>query len=104
MIALLIIEEKIKMKPISKSVLIVALVMSMACSRSEQSNEAASDTAFILDTAMVDRPSDTTREKDPNHNDSARLKSAEESNSEQGPRTQVGGDTTGKQPHDTNPK
>jgi hypothetical protein len=90
------------MKSTANLILILALLLSASCSRSGQDNEAASDTAYILDTATTNTPSDTSRRQD-----TARSKSEgqfKESNSEQGPRTSVGTDTTGKQSHDNNPK
>ena len=95
------------MKTILNSIVFTALLGATGCTSSPQKNEAASDTASVLDTTRSNSSTDTSAVQDvkgTGTTQSTNPAQYEEANGKQSPRTNVGADTTGKQPHDNQPK
>lgn len=100
-----------QMKVFLNSILFTGVLLISACGQPEQNNESASDTASVFDTTRMDSQYDTSAVLDveaqgPNQAASPGQQNPQiqESHNEQGPRTNVGADTTGKQPHDNLPQ
>ena len=95
------------MKILINSILFTAFLGVTSCSQPANSDQTASDTASVFDTTRLNTALDTTAVQDVKANgptQTAVPSQHEEANGKQSPRTNVGTDTTGKQPHDNQPK
>ena len=91
------------MKAILTSAIFTTALLVSSCGQPKNADQTASDTASVLDTTRLNTPADTSAVLDVKANGATQPTNPaqyEESNGKQVPRTNVGTDTTGKQPHD----